>query len=300
MSSVRRPEHKCPPEIYYDTTEAQKYSQNSRILEVQSHLSERALELLALPDNETGFLLDLGCGSGLSGSVLCEHGHHWVGLDISSAMLDVAREREVDGDLILSDLGEGIPFRAGSFDGAISISTLQWLCNADKKSHSPVHRLSKLFLTLYAALRRGARAVFQFYPEDSSQIQLITSQAMKCGFSGGIVVDYPNSTKAKKVFLVLMTGGGSQVLPKGLTDNSTQHNIQHHHAQFITTRDRMRGMQKGKKDRKKSKSWIMDKKEQRRKKGLENKRRFEIHRKKKTRKSILTRCCCFKVFVIIV
>ncbi len=40
-------------------------------------------------------------------------------------MLDVARERDVDGDLILGDLGEGLPFRAGAFDGAISISALQ-------------------------------------------------------------------------------------------------------------------------------------------------------------------------------
>jgi hypothetical protein len=31
--------------------------------------------------------------------------------------------------------------------------------------------------------------------------------------AGGLVVDYPNSTKAKKFFLVLMTGG-SQPLPQ--------------------------------------------------------------------------------------
>ena len=48
-----------------------------------------------------------------------------VGVDISKSMLDVAREREVEGDLILGDLGEGLPFRAGAFDGAISISALQ-------------------------------------------------------------------------------------------------------------------------------------------------------------------------------
>jgi hypothetical protein len=27
----------------------------------------------------------------------------------------------VEGDVLLNDLGEGIPFRAGAFDGAISI-----------------------------------------------------------------------------------------------------------------------------------------------------------------------------------
>ncbi len=50
-------------------------------------MSERALELLALPENEALYLLDIGCGSGLSGSVLEENGHMWVGIDISPAML---------------------------------------------------------------------------------------------------------------------------------------------------------------------------------------------------------------------
>lgn len=33
---------------------------------------------------------------------------------------EVALEREVEGDLFLADIGQGIPFRAGAFDGAIS------------------------------------------------------------------------------------------------------------------------------------------------------------------------------------
>jgi hypothetical protein len=28
-----------------------------------------------------------GCGSGLSGETLTEHGHHWIGYDISKSML---------------------------------------------------------------------------------------------------------------------------------------------------------------------------------------------------------------------
>lgn len=53
-------------------------------------------------------------------------------------------------------------------------------------------------------------------------MELVTTQAMKAGFYGGVVVDYPNSTKAKKYFLVLMTGG-SMPLPKALgTDEDSQ------------------------------------------------------------------------------
>ena len=29
-------------------------------------------------------------------------------------------------------------------------------------------------------------------------MELITQQAMRAGFTGGVLVDYPNSTKAKK------------------------------------------------------------------------------------------------------
>lgn len=115
-------------------------------------MSNRAYELMLLADEEPLLLLDIGCGSGLSGSVLEENGHHWMGIDISQAMLDVAKDREVEGDLILGDMGEGMPFKAGSFDGAISISAIQWLCNADKSHHVPQKRLYQFFTTLYACL----------------------------------------------------------------------------------------------------------------------------------------------------
>jgi len=68
--------------------------------------------------------------------------------------LDVAKEREVEGDLMLGDLGQGLPFRAGAFDGAISISALQWLCNADKAGQKPSKRLLAFFSSLYACLVR--------------------------------------------------------------------------------------------------------------------------------------------------
>lgn len=52
-------------------------------------MSARALELLALADEQPSLLLDIGCGSGLSGEVLSEAGHHWIGIDISEAMLSM-------------------------------------------------------------------------------------------------------------------------------------------------------------------------------------------------------------------
>ncbi|XP_029050229.1 probable 18S rRNA (guanine-N(7))-methyltransferase [Osmia bicornis bicornis] len=255
----RRPEHLAPPEVFYDESEARKYTQNSRMIDIQEQMCTRALELLLLPEDQTFLLLDIGCGSGLSGSVIEEHGHVWIGIDISPAMLGVALEREVDGDLILGDMGQGIPFKAGTFDGAISISALQWLCNADKSSHDPSKRLYKFFSTLFSCLSRSARAVFQFYPENSEQIQLVTTQATRAGFYGGVVVDFPNSTKAKKYFLVLMTGGPA-VLPRALDVNDVETAIP-----YASRRDQLRKIRG--KPLKKSRDWILEKKERRRKQG---------------------------------
>lgn len=70
-------------------------------------MSERAIELLALPEDEPCMILDIGCGSGLSGSVLEDLEHVWVGLDISKAMLGkliifhVLRHNEFSGSFIL-------------------------------------------------------------------------------------------------------------------------------------------------------------------------------------------------------
>lgn len=50
-------------------------------------MTYRALELLNLPHGEPAFLLDIGCGSGLSGEILDEGGYIWAGVDIAPSML---------------------------------------------------------------------------------------------------------------------------------------------------------------------------------------------------------------------
>ena len=63
--SSRRPEHLAPPEIFYNDSEAEKYTKNTRMMQIQNEMSERAMELLALPEDEPSFILDIGCGSGM-------------------------------------------------------------------------------------------------------------------------------------------------------------------------------------------------------------------------------------------
>ncbi|KAK6742593.1 hypothetical protein RB195_010072 [Necator americanus] len=268
MSATRiRPEYTGPPELYYNESEASKYASNSHIIKIQTEMAERALELLALPEEKSAFLLDIGSGTGISGGVLANYGHSWVGLDVSRPMLKLASEDDQDrenlGDFVWTDMGTGLPFRPGTFDGAISISAVQWLCHANTKHQNPKRRLHRFFQTLYGCLDRGTRAVFQFYPENEHQSALIMSQAIKAGFNGGLVVDYPNSAKAKKVYLVLMTGGIAQ-LPKALTgEESMEHqtHVENTGRVFAVIRKHEKKPSKG------TKEWINKKRERMLKQG---------------------------------
>lgn len=183
----------------------------------------------------------------------------------------MALEREVEGDLFLQDIGQGFGFRPGTFDGAISISVLQWLMNADDSTHSPPQRLNRFFTTLHSALKNPSRAVFQFYPNSDDQVQLITTCAQRAGFGGGLVVDYPNSKKARKMYLCLMVG--QQEIPKGIDGDIDEVDVTRKREAIANERRRRketgrRGGKKGKKDIS-AKDWILKKKELYRTRGKE-------------------------------
>ena len=64
--------------IEYISQIALVYPSCSMVRLLQEQLTQRALELLALPDDGPKILLDLGCGSGLSGEELTENGYTWI------------------------------------------------------------------------------------------------------------------------------------------------------------------------------------------------------------------------------
>jgi 18S rRNA (guanine1575-N7)-methyltransferase len=291
---MSRPELTGHASLFYNAKEARKYDSSSRMIGVQREITERAIELLKLPEDKPSLVLDVGCGSGLSGKVLEERGHAWVGCDVSRDMLDVAnarieRQREETkdddsdddddddkdhdkgestralstGDLMHHDMGTGLPFRPATFDACISVSALQWLCYSNAKNQIPKRRLTRFFSSLYAVLRRGGRAVLQFYPETPEQAVLVSECAAKVGFAGGIVVDYPNSAKAKKHYLVL-SFDRSYKAPQGLTDGSLW-GVRVDKSQNES--EKKKRPPKKKKGGIKTKEWIVHKKETQRKKG---------------------------------
>ncbi|KAF2499422.1 williams Beuren syndrome chromosome region 22 protein-like protein [Lophium mytilinum] len=262
---MSRPEDTLPPDLFYNDSESRKYTTSSRIQHIQSQMTHRALSLLSL--RSPSLILDIGCGSGLSGEILSTFSpetnpggpHTWIGLDISSSMLAVALEKEVEGDLFLADAGQGVPFRPGTFDAAISISAVQWLCNAESTEESPAGRLSRFFNGLYASLRRGGRAVCQFYPKNDEQKKMVSSAAVRAGFGAGLLEDDPG-TKSAKTYLVLTVGGGE------LDGDITGVVRGMEGVDVMDSRRRTKGRKRGE-EAKGSKGWIMRKKEQMERKG---------------------------------
>ena len=191
--SGQRPERSGAAERFYSKTEAAKYEQNSRMATTQRHLAERALHLIELKQGVPALILDVGCGTGYSGRPLEKAGHTWIGTDISENMLSAARAPTRRRDVVCADIGIGLGYRKGTFDGAVSVSAVQWLCAATRPEHDPYKRCSKFFRGLHAVLAPHARAALQIYPEEPAHMEMLKETALKAGFEGGLVIDYPTS-----------------------------------------------------------------------------------------------------------
>eukprot|EP00340_Litonotus_pictus_P004897 CAMPEP_0170514154 /NCGR_PEP_ID=MMETSP0209-20121228/698_1 /TAXON_ID=665100 ORGANISM="Litonotus pictus, Strain P1" /NCGR_SAMPLE_ID=MMETSP0209 /ASSEMBLY_ACC=CAM_ASM_000301 /LENGTH=257 /DNA_ID=CAMNT_0010798109 /DNA_START=3 /DNA_END=773 /DNA_ORIENTATION=+ len=257
---MSRPEHIANPEDFYNDEEALKYTNNTRVIQAQYQLTERCIQILAIPEGKKPLILDIGCGSGLSGEVLSNYDYYWIGFDISKSMLEINKENETTNNVLRCDMGQGVPFKPGCFDYAISVSALQWLCNADKSSHNPYKRLNLFFQTVYRCLVLGARCCFQLYPENGQQMDLITKAALHNGFTGGVVIDYPHSSKAKKYYLFLQAGYTQESLtevkltiPKGESNIDEEDDQVKYDKKGGTVRDKKK--RRNKKTAFKSKQW---------------------------------------------
>ena len=116
--------------------------------------------------------------------------------------------------------------------------------------------------SLFACLQvQGEHLLLQIYPENVTQATMLAEEAMKVGFGGGLVVDYPHSTRAKKYYLCLMVGAPkATTLPQALE-----------HGSEVAVADRQGGAGAGKKRKlngaHKGREWVFKKKDQMRHKG---------------------------------
>jgi 2-polyprenyl-3-methyl-5-hydroxy-6-metoxy-1,4-benzoquinol methylase len=82
-------------------------------------------------------LLDIGCGGGFALLLAARRGARVAGLDATSALLDIARERVPAASLAIGDLEDPLPFDPGSFDVVTAFNSIQYAADpvtAVKKS----------------------------------------------------------------------------------------------------------------------------------------------------------------------
>ena len=107
----------------------------------------RELAALVIP-GETGLdVLDLGCGTGLSGAAFKDRAGHLSGVDLSPAMVEKARARGIYDDLMVGDIEGG--FATARYDLVIAADTLVYLGD-----------LGSTFAAVWTALKPGGWFLF--------------------------------------------------------------------------------------------------------------------------------------------
>lgn len=117
--------------------------------------AEHAIELIAsnLAGHEINSVLDLGCGAGRHTKALFER--WWtVGLDLSMALLKVARRESPDAPHVRADMRE-LPFADESFDLVVNLFTSFGYFEEDNEH-------ARVLACVCAATRRGGTFVIDF------------------------------------------------------------------------------------------------------------------------------------------
>ncbi len=90
-------------------------------------LEKRAVGRLLPRDGRGKELLDVGCGTGHWARFFTERGFRVTGIDVSSAMVRVAREKAVPGASFAIADAHAMPFASGRFEVAVAIATLEFV-----------------------------------------------------------------------------------------------------------------------------------------------------------------------------
>jgi predicted TPR repeat methyltransferase len=128
-------------------------------LSYQAPVILRELAALVLP-GETGLtVLDLGCGTGLSGAAFRDRAARLVGIDLSPAMIAKARERGVYDELLVADIEAGLGRE--TYDLVVAADTLVYLGD-----------LEDTFAKVATALKSGGTFLFTVESKDGDGFEL--------------------------------------------------------------------------------------------------------------------------------
>ena len=130
---------------------------DTRVVEELRYVAPAVAERILMPrlEGRSGLrVVDLGCGTGLSGGFLRPHAGLLVGVDLSAAMLERARERAIYDELAREEIGDYLARSdAGRYDVAIALDVFIY-----------VGDLERVMGAVAAALARGG--IFAFSIEE--------------------------------------------------------------------------------------------------------------------------------------
>ena len=102
----------------------------------------------------TGLVVDLGCGSGLWARELVSAGYDALGIDISPAMIEIARSRVPQGEFkVASLLNAKLPQCA-------AVTSLGECLNYLFDKNNSINELRRLFRRVYVSLKPGGLFIF--------------------------------------------------------------------------------------------------------------------------------------------
>ncbi len=117
-----------------------------------------------LPANEKYVVLDLGCGTGLSGTAFRDLANHLTGVDLSSRMLEKAKEKAIYDELCEASINEFLGNITTTFDLIIAADTLVYFGD-----------LANVFTGCHSVLRDKGFFVFSTELGSEKDYQLQTS-----------------------------------------------------------------------------------------------------------------------------
>lgn len=112
------------------------------------------LEILRQAGLTSGQVVDLGCGSGLWARALADAGYDVLGIDISNAMIDIARRRVPQGEFQVASLLKA------KLPPCDAVTSLGECFNYLFDTNNSVSELRRLFRRIYAALKPGGLLIF--------------------------------------------------------------------------------------------------------------------------------------------
>ena len=112
------------------------------------------LEILRQAGITTGLVVDLGCGSGLWARELVSAGYDILGIDISAAMIEIARRRVPEGEFKVASLLKA------KLPQCAAVTSLGECLNYLFEKNNTVNELRRLFRRVYTSLKPGGVFIF--------------------------------------------------------------------------------------------------------------------------------------------